>query len=308
MDEIKLHQFAEKLELRGYAKRSIQGYPYDMGLFLRFLQRKENLTSLADVKPEHIIAYHTYLQYGKFRGGKHLATATVIKRLDALKVFYKMMHAEGLIEQDHSGIVAPPKKRRSLPKHVPSEKDMAALLEVIQPTKPLTIRDRALFELLYATGIRSEEARSVTVENLDLTERTIFVTGKGAKDRILPLGDWVVPFLLEYLQVSRPKLITPRHLSPPLFVSKTGRPITSANLGDLVNKYATKAGLDIPLTPHSFRHACATHLLKGGADIRYVQELLGHSDLSSTQIYTQVDISMLKAAHSRFHPRERMRD
>jgi site-specific recombinase XerD len=115
-----------------------------------------------------------------------------------------------------------------------------------------------------------------------------------------------MPYLLEYLEVGRPKLITPRDPSALLFVTKNGRQITPGNFGDLLRKYVKKAGLDMRITPHTIRHACATHLLKGGADIRYVQELLGHSDLSSTQIYTKLDISFLKQAHKKFHPRERI--
>lgn len=314
MEEIKLHQFAEKLELLGYSKRSVKDYPYDFGLFLRYLARKENVARLADIEPEHITAYHTYLRYTRFRRGGYLATGTVIKRLEAVKLFYKTMFAEGLIDRDHSAFVTMPKKKRSIPRNVPGEKDMITLLESIEPRDTLTIRDRALFELLYATGLRSEEVRTVTVDNFDRAEKTLFVTGKGAKDRIVPVGDWVMPYLLEYLEVGRPKLINasaklgnrPRDPSPLLFVSKNGRQITVGNLGDLLRKYAARAGLDIDITPHTIRHACATHLLKGGADIRYVQELLGHSALSSTQIYTKIDISFLKQAHKKFHPRERL--
>jgi integrase/recombinase XerD len=191
---------------------------------------------------------------------------------------------------------------------VPSEKEMAAILDAIEPADILTIRDRAMLELLYATGLRSEEVRTVTVDNLDRTERTLFVTGKGAKDRIVPVGDWVMPYLLEYLEVSRPKLITARDPLPLIFLTKNGRQINTPNLGDILRKYVKKSGVDMHITPHTIRHACGTHLLKGGADIRYVQELLGHSDLSSTQIYTKIDISFLKQAHKRFHPRERNPD
>ncbi|MBN1575495.1 MAG: tyrosine-type recombinase/integrase [Chitinispirillaceae bacterium] len=305
MNEIKLHQFAEKLELLGYSKRSIKDYPYDFSLFLRYLAEKENVTDIAEITPEHITAYHTHLQYSKFRHGRHLATSTVVKRLEAVKKFYSIMHGEGLIEQNFAPLISVPKKKRNLPRNVPGEKEMAAILDAIEPEDTLTIRDRALFELLYATGLRSEEVRTVTVENLDRTERTLFVTGKGAKDRIVPVGDWVMPYLLEYLEVSRPKLVNPRDPLPIIFLTKNGRQINTPNLGDLLRKYIKKAGLDISMSPHTIRHACGTHLLKGGADIRYVQELLGHSDLSSTQIYTKIDISFLKQAHRKYHPRER---
>jgi integrase/recombinase XerD len=305
MEEIKLHQFAEKLELRGYSKRSIKDYPYNMRHFMRYLEEKEGLQSLSLVTPQHLTAYHAYLQYAKFRKGKHLATVSVIKRLEAVKLFYKIMFAEKLIKQDFAPLIVIPKRKSGIPRHVPTEKEMTMLLDAIAPFDILAIRDRAMLELLYATGLRSEELRTATVENLDINERTLRVTGKGLKDRLVPVGDWVMPYLLEYLATVRPKLLHPRNPSPLLFISKNGRPITFGNFGDLIKRYAKKAALPIPVTPHSFRHACATHLLKGGADIRYVQELLGHTALSSTQIYTKLDISFLKQAHKKYHPRER---
>jgi len=305
MEEIKLHQFAEKLELRGYAKRSIKDYPYNMGHFMRYLEEKESVRSFAQVTPQHLTAYHAYLQYAQFKKGKHLATVSVIKRLEAVKLFYKIMFAEKLIKQDFAPLIVMPKRKSGIPRHVPTEKEMSALLDAVAPVDMLAIRDRAMLELLYATGLRSEELRTATVDNLDINERTLLVTGKGSKDRIVPVGDWVMPHLLEYLSTARPKLINPRDPLPFLFISKNGRPITFGNLGYLIKRYAKKAALKIPVTPHSFRHACATHLLKGGADIRYVQELLGHSALSSTQIYTKLDISFLKQAHKKYHPREK---
>jgi len=308
MEKILLHKFAEKLELLGYSKRCVKDYPYDFSLFLRYLADKENVSSIAAITPEHITAYHTYLHYAKFRKGKHLATSSIVKRLDAIKKFYNVMHSEGLIEQNNASLITVPKKKRTIPRHVPNELDMVTLLETIVPCDLLTRRDRALFELLYATGLRSEEVRTVCLEHLDRNEKTLFVTGKGSKDRIVPVGDWVMPYLLEYLECSRPKLINRKSPTAYIFVTKNGRQINAQNLCDLLSKYRTKAGLDIKMSPHTLRHACATHLLKGGADIRYVQELLGHSDLSSTQIYTKVDITFLKEAHKKYHPRERVHD
>jgi integrase/recombinase XerD len=154
MEEIKLHQFAEMLDLRGYSKRSIKDYPYNMRLFLRYLEEREGLQSIAQVTPQHLTAYHAYLQYAKFRKGKHLATVSVIKRLEAVKLFYKIMFAEKLIKQDFAPLIAMPKRKSGIPRHVPTEKEMSALLDTIAPGDPLAIRDRAMLELLYATGLR----------------------------------------------------------------------------------------------------------------------------------------------------------
>lgn len=304
MDTIKLHQFAEKLELAGYSKRSIGDYPALVKLFFEYLEKHEDIHSITEVTIEHITAYHGWLQYNKHRKEKYLSSGTVHARLGALKTFFKMMYGEGTIKEDLSPFIQLPKRKRSLPKHVPSEKEMITLLESARPVDALTTRDRALLELLYATGIRNEEARTIILDNLDIQERTLLITGKGSKDRIVPVGDWVIPYLMEYLESSRPKLVNRQEPSHLLFVSKSGRRINNCNLNNIIKKYARKAKLEHTISPHSFRHACATHLLKAGADIRYVQELLGHADLSSTQIYTRIDISFLKQAHKQFHPRE----
>jgi site-specific recombinase XerD len=305
MDEIKLHQFTEKLALSGYSRRVTKDWPAYVRLFFKYLEEKENVRSLDEVTPAHLKAYHSYLHYGKLKKGSYISSATVCARLLAVKSFYRVMYGEGLLKQDYASLITLPKRKKPLPKHVPTEEDMRQLLDSIKPDNPITIRDRALLELMYASGIRNEELRSLSINDLDLTEKTVLVHGKGSKDRVVPVGDWVLPYLREYLEAGRPKLLKQREPVELIFVSKNGRKITNANLGDLVKKYGRYAHLSIPLTPHRFRHACATHLLKAGADIRYVQELLGHADLSSTQIYTKLDISFLKQAHRKYHPREK---
>jgi integrase/recombinase XerD len=306
MDEIKLHQFAEKLDLLGYSKRVQKDYPESVQLFFKYLQNNEGVKSVDEVTEAHVTAYHTYLQYNKLKKGSYLSSSAVRMRLGTVKTFFKVMRDEKLLEQDLAECIVLPKRNAPLPKHIPSESEMKALLDSINPRDPLTLRDRTILELLYATGIRNQEARSLTVDELNLSEKTLLIHGKGSKDRVVPIGDWVVPYVYEYLEVARPKLMNisskPTQL---VFLSKNGRMITKANLGDLIKKYAKRAGIKTHTTPHSLRHACATHLLKNGADIRYVQELLGHADLSSTQIYTKLDITFLKQAHRKYHPREK---
>jgi site-specific recombinase XerD len=305
MEKILLHQFAEKLELLGYSKRIIVDYPAYLRLFFEYLQQEEDIHSVQDITAEHISSYHSYLQYQTHTSKeKYLSCGTVCVRLQAVKSFYRVMHAEKGTIADLSAAVLLPKRKDTLPRHVPTELELKTLLESIIPGNPITTRDRALLELLYATGIRNEEVRSCSCDNLDLNERTLFVTGKGSKDRVVPVGDWVIPYIREYLETSRPKLIHAKEPTGLLFVSKNGRMITNCNLTDAIRKYAKRISLEHRITPHSFRHACATHLLRAGADIRYVQELLGHSDLSSTQIYTKIDITFLKQAHRKYHPRE----
>lgn len=304
METILVHQFAEKLELAGYSKRVIADYPANLRLFFDYLKTGEDIHSINDITPEHLTAYHGWLQYAN-HGGKYLKGGTVCARLTAVKTFYKLMHEERLIGRDLSDCMTMPKRKRGLPRHVPSEQEMKTLLESVRPQDPITARDRTILELLYATGLRNEEVRTRTIDNLDLQEKTLFITGKGSKDHLVPVGDWVMPYLREYLATARPRLLNPKEPTDLLFISKNGRRITFGNLGDMIRKYSTRAGLSAAITPHSFRHACATHLLKAGADIRYVQELLGHADISSTQIYTKIDITFLKQAHKKYHPREK---
>jgi site-specific recombinase XerD len=304
MDEIKLHQFAEKLDLLGYSKRVVAEYPIYVGYFFRYLETVEGLSSIDEVTPQHITAYHTHLRFNTQDKGKILASRTVSMRLIVLKTFFRVMHEEGLLKNDYSAVINPATPPRTPPAYVPSEKEMARLLDAIAPRDILSTRDRALFELLYATGMRNEEARNLTLDRLDLAGRTVRIMGKGSFERIVPLGEWVVPYLTEYLHAARPKLAVKG--SDILFLSKTGRPLTKNILGYLLRRYAEKAGLSKNgMHPHILRHACATHLLRAGADIRYVQELLGHASLNSTQIYTKVEISFLQKAHRKYHPRER---
>jgi integrase/recombinase XerD len=274
-----------------------------VAFFIRYLREKENVPSLSEVTAEHITAYHTYLHYGKFKNGRHLAIKTISTRLGILKTFYELMYRERLISDDYSKLIVLPKRRRSLPRNIPAQEQIIRLLASVEPSTPLGVRDRAMLEVLYATGIRNQELRTLTVDSYDKIEQTLFITGKGSKDRIVPLGSWVVPYLLEYLETVRPKLL--REPTDIMFLTKTGRMFQLDNLIDLLRRYAKPAGLE-HLTPHTLRHACATHLLKNGAGIRYVQELLGHKDLGSTQLYTHITITTLKDVHKRYHPRELM--
>ena len=305
MDKIKLHQFAEKLELRGYAKRTIFEYCDYVRRFLLYLEEKESVETLDEVLPNHISAWHGHLRFVSLRNGSYMSNGTIRTRLIALKMFYRIMRDEKLVGQDYAPLVVLPKEIKSLPRHVPSEAQMSALLDSVRPLTPLTIRDRCMLELLYATAIRNEELRTLTMGAVDFMEQTLFIKGKGSKDRIVPLGEWVIPYLKEYLVKARPLLISSRNPTDVLFVSKSGRVLTGRALSWIVGHYCKKAGIADRITPHGLRHACATHLLAHGADIRYVQELLGHERLTTTQIYTKIDISQLKKAHSAFHPRER---
>jgi integrase/recombinase XerD len=302
MEEIKLHQFAEKLALAGYLPRTIVDYRADLGFFARFLDEREDVERFEDVTVEHLKAYQAWVQFEKINKGATLSTKRVSCRLGAVKTFYRIMHREGLLPVDLGASIRLPMARKHLPRHVPSEQQVRLLLEAAEPCTALAIRDRAILELLYATGIRSEELRTIALDDYDIHEHRLFITGKGAKDRIVPVGAWVAPYMRNYLEKGRPLL--QRKPTDLLFLSRNGRKLNRNSLWRIVDIHAQKAGIP-KIMPHSLRHACATHLLHNGADIRIVQELLGHGSLSSTQVYTRVEISQLHKAHSRCHPREK---
>jgi integrase/recombinase XerD len=305
MDKIRLHQFAEKLELAGYAARTIESYEGLLRHFFAYLDQKESAATLDELTPQHIAGYQTWLQFEKIDGGADRGRGSMANHLHALKTFFRIMRENGLLKHDLAACISVPRMRRGLPRFVPTVAEVKRIIEAAQGQHPLIIRDRTIMELLYATAIRSEELRTLEVDDWEQSACTLFITGKGSKDRIVPVGSWVSPWLERYLTKSRPYLAPKK--TPLLFVSKSGGMLARANLAATVRKYAQKAGVE-HVSPHTLRHACATHLLENGADIRYVQELLGHADLSTTQIYTKVSVSFLKQAHRRYHPREQDRD
>lgn len=231
-----------------------------------------------------------------------LALNSISRRLIAVKVFCRFCYARGFIERDVADLMEMPKKWQSLP-HVLHVKQVDALLSQPDEDDPLAARDRAILELFYATGVRVSELVSLRLDDVRLDVGYLRCMGKGRKERIVPIGERAIESLHEYLSGLRPQLADGRSTDR-LFLSRTGRPIDRTNCWRLVVKYARRMGLTGKLSPHTLRHCFATHLLAGGADLRVVQEMLGHSDISTTQIYTHVDHSRLKAVHQRFHPRQ----
>jgi integrase/recombinase XerD len=298
-----LHQFAEQLELQNYGKRTVAEYPRKVAQCMEYLETHEQIKSIGDVTAGHLKGYHTYLQFTKKHKGKPLSTKSICGILGAIKTFYRVMASEKFIENDLSESIQLPIARKHIPRHVPGAEEVRRMLEAAEPVDALAIRDRAILEFLYATGIRSEELRTILVDDYDMTDRRVFVRGKGSQDRIVPVGAWVEPYVSDYLENSRPKLLRGK-TTDLLFVSRNGCKLNRNALWYLVQRYAKKANVE-HVMPHAFRHACATHLLHNGADIRIVQELLGHRSLASTQVYTRIDIHFLQQAHTKFHPRER---
>jgi len=236
------------------------------------------------------------------RTAQGLSRSTLRINVLALRGWFRFLHQRGILPADPSEDLASARPERKLPRTL-SETDMTALLESVDPAKPLGLRDRAILELFYGSGLRLAELVGATLPEIDLDVRSIRVTGKGGKTRIIPFGTRARDALEEYLGRERPVLATSKSGSE-IFLSNRGRRLTPARIWQMLRERALGAGLDPDLVhPHLLRHSFATHLLAHGADLRVIQELLGHADIATTQIYTHVDATRLKDVHRQFHPR-----
>jgi integrase/recombinase XerD len=242
--------------------------------------------------------FQEYLAHRKRAG---LAAASIKIEVVALKIFFRWLAARARIPHDPAEVLPLPKVERFLPETL-NEADIQRLLAAPDITQPLGLRDKAMLELLYSSGLRASELTGARLETLDLDHRIIRVTGKGNKTRLVPVGSKAVEAIAGYLDRERPGLVTKRTGSH-VFLTHHGKGMTPARLWQIVKGHAGRAGLDQRVYPHLMRHSFATHLLTGGADLRIIQELLGHADISTTQIYTHVEHSRLKAVHRKFHPR-----
>jgi integrase/recombinase XerD len=253
------------------------------------------VTEVAKVTPRLL---SDFLLSEKKRG---LSAASVKLEAVALRIFFRFLTTRNRIPSDPAEKLPLPRLPHSLPQPL-SRDEMAKLVAAPAGDSPLEIRDRALLELLYACGLRIAEACSVRLENLDEEGGVIRVTGKGNKTRMIPVGRAALDALHRYLATGRPKLLSPRS-GGEIFLSVRGLALTPARIWQLVRNYAKVAGIEESVHPHQLRHSFATHLLAGGADLRIIQEMLGHASIATTQIYTQVDRSQLKSIHQKFHPR-----
>ncbi|MEI6713284.1 MAG: site-specific tyrosine recombinase/integron integrase [Verrucomicrobiota bacterium] len=231
------------------------------------------------------------------------ATASIKLVVVAIKVFFRWLLQNKRITRDYADALPLPRVERYLPETL-NEQQIERLLESIPETGPLTLRNRAIFETLYACGLRVSELCGARLENLDLENRILRVTGKGDKTRVLPVGTKAAEAIEVYLARERPELVRKQTRSH-LFLSVRGHALTPDRIWQLVKELAQMAGLPSNVYPHLLRHSFATHLLENGADLRIIQELLGHADISTTQIYTHVEQKRLKAIHHKFHPRAR---
>jgi len=280
----------------GLAKNTIDAYRRDLGGFVEILSDRDICTPSA-LTPDLVRSFLVTL------ADRELALTSIARHLVSVRMFLRYLNLTGVIEEDIGGHLDRPKTGRRLPDTLrPTQVD--ALLAAPTPGEPFFARDRAILEVLYATGMRVSELASLTLGDLNLDVGYLRCIGKGRRERIIPIGTRAIEAVRVYLRGLRATLTDKAGRRDPLFISRTGRALDRTNVWRLVNRYAAAVGIAGPIGPHTLRHCFATHLLEGGANLRIVQELLGHVSVATTQIYTHVNATRLKAIHERCHPHQ----
>jgi site-specific recombinase XerD len=288
-----LRSFDDDLRRRAAAEKTRRAYGSDIGQFAAWAARQ-------DVEPAAVTP-RTLRRYAATLSDRRHEPATVARKLAALRAFYRALREHGIVAHNPAELVPAPKRGRSLPRVLRPD-EMAALLDRIPASTPLELRDRALFEIAYSSGLRAEELVTLDTTSVDHDGEELRVEGKGGKTRLVPAGEPAFAALRRYLERARPALAGGDG-EPALFLSKSGRRLSTSDVRRRLRVWTRHAAVQGGVSPHTLRHSFATHLLEGGADLRAIQELLGHASISTTQIYTRVESARLKSAYAKSHPR-----
>ncbi|MDZ7373763.1 MAG: site-specific tyrosine recombinase XerD [candidate division KSB1 bacterium] len=295
--EVALTRFLDYLRLeRNLSRNTIDAYAVDLSKYLQFLDA-QGLRSLARVDPETVLDFLAELR----RRG--LASTSVARCLSAVRTFHRFLQAEGLVPTNPTENLQYPKRKLVLPT-VLELHEVEWLLEQPETTDLIGLRDRAILEFLYGTGVRVSELCGIRVQDLFFEEGFVRVLGKGAKERLVPIGEEAIHWTERYLREVRPQIARPRLSRDLVFLGARGKPLSRVMVWKMIRRYAMSAGIRKTIGPHTLRHSFATHLIQGGADLRAVQEMLGHADIATTQIYTHLDREYVKEVYRHYHPRE----
>ena len=279
---------------RGLSRNTITSYRRDLETFLDYLKRQQ-INSLDKTDREQITSFLLELKQGG------LSANSIARKLAAIKTFYRFLVREKIIRQDPTGVLESPKLWKKIPETL-SVEEVEALIAQPDVRKRGGLRDRAILESLYATGMRVSELSQLAIDNVNLGVGFVRCLGKGNKERIIPLGRKAADCLKKYIERERPHFAK-KHSTNILFLTRLNKGISRQSIWKMIRKYARQARIKKEIRPHILRHSFATHLLEGGADLRSVQAMLGHSDISTTQVYTHINKDRLKAIHRKFHPR-----
>jgi integrase/recombinase XerD len=288
---------------RGLSVNTIMAYERDLRRYTAFLQRRR-IADAGDVDPRTISAFIGSVSAATHGDGKRYRATSVARALSSVRSFHRFLLREGEAASDPTDGVLRPRLPRSLPRPL-SVDDVARLLDAPRPTDEKGLRDRAVLETMYGAGLRVSEVVGLDVDDVDLEDGSVRVLGKGGKERDVPLGRYAREAIAAYLARARPALATPRSRSALFLNRRDGRRLSRQACWNAIREHAAAAGIDKRVTPHTLRHSFATHLLEGGADVRVVQELLGHASVATTQVYTLVTKEHLREVYFTAHPRAR---
>ena len=279
---------------RNLSPRTLEAYQRDLKHYLSFIVDKD-IISLSNISQMHIREYIRSLNE------KGLAASSIARIFSSIRSYHKFLSAENYVSENPTLILTSPKAPKKLP-HILMEQEISAIINAVVETFQYAKRDKAIIEMLYSCGLRVSELCALSLNNLYLNDDMIRIMGKGSKERLLPVGGRAKNFLNDYLIHCRPGIQKDKGSSS-VFLSRNGNPLTRAMINNILRKWSQVAGISKSVSPHTLRHSFATHLLEGGADLRFVQALLGHSDISTTQIYTHLDKHHLKEVYQTHHPR-----
>ena len=279
---------------RNLSPRTLEAYQRDLKHYLSFIVDKD-IISLSNISQMHIREYIRSLNE------KGLAASSIARIFSSIRSYHKFLSAENYVNENPTLILTSPKAPKKLP-HVLMEEEISAIINAVVETFQYAKRDKAIIEMLYSCGLRVSELCALSLNNLYLNDDMIRIMGKGSKERLLPVGGRAKNFLNDYLIHCRPGIQKDKGSSS-VFLSRNGNALTRAMINNILRKWSQVAGISKSVSPHTLRHSFATHLLEGGADLRFVQALLGHSDISTTQIYTHLDKHHLKEVYQTHHPR-----
>ncbi|HET7046876.1 MAG TPA: site-specific tyrosine recombinase XerD [Solirubrobacteraceae bacterium] len=295
--------FLAYLELeRGLSRNTLEAYRSDLQQYGEFLSRR-GIDPLA-VVPADLASFVSELADGREQRPA-VAPATLQRKIACLRSFYRHLRRDGILDHDPTSELRAPRSRQRLPK-VLSRDEVARLLQQPRGTSPGALRDRALLETMYACGLRASEAIGLELSDVDLEAGILRARGKGSKERIVPIGTKAIDSLNDYLDKARPRLVGDRD-QPRLFVNLRGGGLSRQGLYKIVQGHARSAGLEQRMSPHTLRHTFATHLLAGGCDLRSLQEMLGHADIGTTQVYTHLSAERLRDVYFDAHPRAQIK-
>jgi integrase/recombinase XerD len=293
--EVLLDSFLSYLAVeKGLSENTLESYGRDLRKFIRFAE-ESGLGSAGEIRYSHILDYLSQFKEKGFNA------TTIVRSIVSIRQFFKYLLMEKIIEEDPAARIGTPKMKKGLPGVITLD-EVESLLSAPDESTPEGLRDSAMLEALYATGIRVSELIGLKLNDVNFELGFVVVYGKGSKERIVPMGDKARQKLIEYLGSSRPTLLKSREAKA-LFVTRLGKGMTRQGFWKIIKQHTLKAGIAKKISPHTLRHSFATHLLERGADLRTIQIMLGHSDISTTQIYTHVERERLKEIHKKYHPR-----